>query len=66
VSEYGVHILYYQGDVPAGPVALDEALKANLTAEIHDTKEKELLNKLLDDWKTAVGVETFEGYTLEN
>ena len=66
VSEYGVHILYYQGDVTPGPVALDEALKAELTAEIHDTKEKESLNQQLMAWREAAGIETYEGYTLQN
>lgn len=66
VSEYGVHILYYQDDVPAGPIGLNDAVKAELTAEIHDTKEKERLNEQLTAWREAVGVETFEGYTLEN
>ena len=66
VSEYGVHILYYQDDVPAGPIGLNDAVKAELTAEIHDTREKERLNEQLTAWREAVGVETFEGYTLEN
>lgn len=65
VSEYGVHILYYQDDVPAGPIGLNDAVKAEITADLHSQKESASLNEQLEAWKTAVGVEAYEGYTLD-
>ncbi|MBQ8535966.1 MAG: peptidylprolyl isomerase [Clostridia bacterium] len=65
VSEYGVHILYYQGDVTPGPIQLDDALKAEISAGLRDEKESTSLSEQLEAWKQAVGIETYEGYTLD-
>ncbi|HPF88291.1 MAG TPA: peptidylprolyl isomerase [Candidatus Limiplasma sp.] len=44
VSEYGVHIIKYAGDVPAGPVELTDDLKSLIYDELYDEKCDDVLN----------------------
>ena len=50
VGSYGVHIIQYTRDVPAGPVELTEELKAELTDETLADKESELYRQTLNTW----------------
>ena len=51
VGSYGVHIIQYTRDVPAGPVELTEELKAELRDEVLARKESELFEQTLTAWK---------------
>lgn len=53
ISDYGVHIVQYTADVPAGAVELTDALKAT----IREALESEGVNAALDAWQTAANVE---------
>lgn len=52
VGSYGVHIIQYTRDVPAGPVELTDELKAALRDEVLATKESELYQETLAAWKS--------------
>ena len=53
VSDFGVHIVKYISDVPAGPVELTDKLKDSIrTALVSD-----LQNKAMDAWQKAATVE---------
>ena len=53
ISDYGVHIVKYVADVPAGPVALTDELKET----IRTTLTEELNNTAMDAWQSAATVE---------
>ena len=56
VGSYGVHIVQYTRDVPAGPVALTDEIKAELREQLLATAENELFNATMDAWMAAADV----------
>lgn len=64
VGSYGVHIVQYTRDVPAGPVELTDEIKAELREELLATAENEMFNTTMDAWLAAAEVTyTAEGET---
>ena len=64
VGSYGVHIVQYTRDVPAGPVELTDEIKADLREELLATAENEMFNTTMDAWLAAAEVTyTAEGET---
>ena len=58
VTENGIHIIKYEGDIPAGPVALDtvrEALTKTLTTE----KENAAYTAALEAWTKEYVVKSY-------
>lgn len=53
ISQFGVHIVKYMADVPAGPVALDDTLKASIRQALLSDRQ----NTALDAWQKAATVE---------
>lgn len=53
VSEQGVHIVQYTGDVPAGSIELTEAMKAQLQEALYN----EQCNDLMNDWYDSADIE---------
>ena len=53
ISNYGVHIVKYIGDVPAGPVVLTDELKAQIRQSLLETKN----NEVLDVWHNAADIQ---------
>ncbi len=53
VSDYGVHIVKYVGDVPSGPVDLTDELKASISADLLSTKTA----AAMDAWQTAADIQ---------
>lgn len=53
ISEYGVHIVKYVGDVPSGPVELTDDLKASIEQTLLDEKD----NEVLDAWHNAADIQ---------
>jgi len=49
ISSYGVHIVKYMSDVPAGPVALTDALKESIRSDLLSTKTSDAMNA----WQAA-------------
>lgn len=45
ISDYGVHIVLYAGDVPAGPIELTDDLKAVIHQNLLDDKNNAVLNE---------------------
>ena len=50
VGSYGVHIIQYTRDIPAGPVELTEELRAAILDEVMSAKESELYQQTMDAW----------------
>ena len=62
VGGYGVHIVQYTKDIPAGPVELTDEIKTALREALLATKEAELLNSTMNAWlESAELVYTAEG-----
>lgn len=62
VGNYGVHIVQYTCDIPAGPVELTEEIKNTLRETLLATKENELFNSTMKEWlDSAELVYTAEG-----
>ncbi len=53
LSDYGVHIVKYISDVPAGPVVMTEAQRANRLQGLLSEKKTELISAKLKEWKDA-------------
>jgi hypothetical protein len=53
ISDYGVHIIKYMADVPAGPVALTDALKDTIRTTLKDERD----NAAMDAWQKAAAIE---------
>lgn len=47
---YGVHILYYAGDIPEGPVDLNDSNKEILKKEVYGAKSSEAINNTISSW----------------
>lgn len=58
VTEQGVHILFYEGDVPAGEHVLTEDERALLNAAALRSCQLERLAELVDVWKADYEIET--------
>ena len=56
VSDYGIHILYYLRDVPAGALAMAEEERASLEQEVLQTKMDKALGQLIEQWVTEADV----------
>ena len=50
LGSYGVYLVQYLRDVPAGPVALTDELRASLYEELVSSKEDELFDTTMDGW----------------
>ena len=48
ISKYGVHIVKYMADVPAGPVALTDAVKASLRTTLQEDANTQAINAWRD------------------
>jgi len=53
VSDYGVHIVKYMGDVPAGPVELTDELKESIRSSLLTDKNSEAMNA----WQAAADIQ---------
>ncbi len=58
LSASGVHVIYYNSDVPAGPVAIEE-LSDVLTAEILETKQEEAYTAQYNEWLSAAKIKKY-------
>ncbi len=56
LGNYGVHIVKYHRDVPAGAVELTEELAASLREELLATKENEVFDSTMTEWMNAAEV----------
>lgn len=61
VGSYGVHIVYYLRDVPAGPVALTDDIKADLQADLLTDKEYDLFDTTMATWRSEAVITYAEG-----
>ena len=56
LGSYGVHILHYTRDVPAGAVELTEELRTQLKEELLSEKENAAVTEMLEGWKAAAEI----------
>ena len=59
LGSYGFHIIRYEADVPAGPVAFAD-VKDALTSDTLKSAQNDAFTKALDQWKAAAKIETFD------
>lgn len=57
VGEYGVHLIYYAVEVPAGAVALDDVREALTEATLSELQQAHY-DELLEQWTEEAGVTT--------
>ena len=57
ISDYGVHIVKYIADVPAGPVAMTDAQRLAKQESLLTTKKNDLYSAALDSWFAAATIE---------
>ena len=50
VGNYGVHIIQYTRDIPAGAVEMTEEMQAAILDEVMGDKESELYRRTMDGW----------------
>ena len=60
VGMYGIYIVHYTRDVPAGPVELTEELRASLENELLSTQQNEALDAAFTAWQNTAGIEYTE------
>lgn len=58
LSDFGVHILQYTGDVPGGPVALSAEVAEDLRASLLSYKQEEMYQTTVDGWMKEVAIES--------
>ena len=56
LSSFGIHLLHYTRDIPAGAVELTEAIRESLREELRSEKENTATAAMLDEWKTAAEI----------
>ncbi len=52
-DENGAHILYIVGDVPSGPVELDEGIRESITNYLTNRKRSEILNGWAEEYEVS-------------
>lgn len=60
LGQFGVHIIQYLKDVPAGAVELSDALKAMLQETLLDESQKAAFEAAEKEWKAAAAIEYTE------
>ncbi|NLV58776.1 MAG: hypothetical protein GXY67_08390 [Clostridiales bacterium] len=63
LSDYGVHIVKYIGDVAAGPVAMTDAQRQAKMASMLEDRKAEAFSAKLDEWIAASNI-TYTGVIL--
>lgn len=57
-GSYGIHIIHYTADVPAGEVALDE-IRSEVEADAFDLKYNETFAAAIESWKEEMNVQVY-------
>ena len=58
VTNLGIHIVLYQGDLPSGVHELTEEEREALQTSALQNKQMEALQSFLDTWRTQYQIET--------
>ena len=56
LGSYGIHIIHYLKDVPAGAVELTDEMKAEIQEELMAEKEAEIFNEVMTQWRNEAEV----------
>ena len=64
-STYGMHIIKYVADIPAGAVELTDYIKTSIHDELMGNKQSEAETAAEDEWKSAAKIETNVGEMVE-
>ncbi len=57
VSQFGIHIIYYMDDVPAGPLELTEDVFEGLRQNLLDQAQEKLIRTWLDEYEVVYSAE---------
>ena len=64
-STYGMHIIKYVADIPAGTAELTDYIKTSIHDELMGNKQSEAKTAAEDEWKSAAKIETNVGEMVE-
>lgn len=56
IGNYGVHIVKYHRDIPAGAITLTDDIRTSLREDLEDTQANELLNATITEWVDAADI----------
>ena len=56
LGTYGIHLLHYTRDIPAGAVELTEELRAQLKEELLSEKENTLVSEMMEGWMASAEI----------
>lgn len=51
IGSYGIHILYYLRDIPAGPVELSDSIRSQIEEYLTSVKSNEVYAEVVEEWK---------------
>lgn len=57
LSDYGIHIVKYVRDVPAGPIELTDEVRETRRAELLAEKQQELYTSIMNTWREEAAIE---------
>lgn len=57
LSDYGIHIVKYVRDVPAGPIELTDEARETRRAELLAEKQQELYTSIMNTWREEAAIE---------
>ena len=67
LGSYGVHILHYTRDIPAGAVELTDEIRATLKEELQTELEQAAVSAMMADWLSSADIQyTEDGQQLKS
>ena len=67
LGSYGVHILHYTRDIPAGAVELTDEIRATLKEELQSELEQAAVSAMMADWLSSADIQyTEDGQQLKS
>lgn len=64
-SNYGMHIIKYAADIPAGAAEMTDYIKTSISDELMGNKQSEAKTAAEEEWKSAAKIETNVGEMVE-
>ena len=62
LGSYGIHILHYTRDIPAGAVELTEELRGKLREELQEEQDSAAVSAMVEEWREKADIQyTAEG-----
>ena len=56
VTPYGIHILHYLRDIPAGPIEMTDEVRDELRSEIEDDRVNDAVTQVIEQWQAEAEI----------